>query len=228
MTAGEPLLLDRDFAAVLFDMDGTLIDSTPSVLRSWARWAEEYAVEPARLAGMHGMPARGVIARLLPEELWAEAEARITALEIADVAGVAILPGATEALAALSGQVPERSAVATSCTTDLFEARIRASRLPHPRVVVTASDVTHGKPDAEPYRLAAHRLGVDPAQCLVVEDAPAGLRAGKAARCATLAVTTTTSREDLIATGDADLVVATLADVRFLVTEAGVRVTSIT
>lgn len=210
-------LESRPFAAVLFDMDGTLIDSIPAVVRSWLRWAREEDVDPRRLAGFHGVPARGIAERLLPAERVDAAVARIEAIEVADVEGISVLPGALEALGALSG-APDRCAIATSCTAPLAAARIAATRLPVPRVVVTASDVTRGKPHPEPFLLAASRLGVEPSDCLVVEDAPGGLEAARAAGCATLAVTTTTAAADLIA----DAVVADLAAVSFEVADGQV------
>jgi mannitol-1-/sugar-/sorbitol-6-phosphatase len=210
-------LSDRRFAAVLFDMDGTLIDSTPVVVRSWVTWALERGIPPERLDGHHGVPAAQIVRGLVPEADVEAAIARINALEIADVDGITVLPGAAEALAAL----PEsRRAIVTSCTTPLAEARIRATGLLAPSVVVTADHVSTGKPDPAPYLLGARRLGVDPADCLVVEDAPSGLVAARAAGAATLAVTTTTPAERL----EADVVVGTLADVRFTADEDGVRV----
>lgn len=215
----------RTFAAVLFDMDGTLIDSIPVVIRSWVRWAQEEGVDPRRLAGFHGVPARGVISALLPPERVDAAFERIEAIEIADTEGIAILPGAVDALNALSAARTDGSdlaAIATSCTTPLALARIAATGLPAPAVVVTASDVAQGKPHPDPFLLAAARLGVNPADCLVVEDAPGGLEAARAAGCATLAVSTTTAVADLIA----DAVVGTLADVRLSVVAGRVRVTA--
>lgn len=211
----------RTFAAVLFDMDGTLIDSIPVVIRSWLRWAQEEGVDPHRLAGFHGVPARGIAERLLPPERVDAAVDRIEAIEVADMDGISVLPGTLDALAALTGDV-DHCAIATSCTTPLAAARIKATRLPVPQVVVTASDTPRGKPHPDPYLLAARRLGVDPRECLVVEDAPGGLEAARAAGCATLAVTTTTAVADLIA----DAVVDTLADVRMAVVDGLVRVTS--
>ncbi|WP_270887002.1 HAD-IA family hydrolase [Pedococcus sp. 5OH_020] len=217
-------LQDRHFAAVLFDMDGTLIDSIPVVVRSWLRWAAEEDVDPHRLAGFHGVPARGVAAALLAPERVDAAVERIEAIELADTAGITLLPGAADALAALSEAGPQGRdlcAIATSCTRPLAEARIRATRLPAPRVVVTATDVSRGKPHPEPFLLAAARLGVPASDCLVVEDAPGGLEAARAAGCATVAVSTTTAAADLIADG----VVDTLADVRFVVRQGRVHLT---
>jgi len=210
-------LIGRRFAAVLFDMDGTLIDSTPVVVRSWVTWALERGIAPERLEGHHGVPAAQIVRGLVPEEDVEAAIARINALEIADVDGITMLPGAAAAVAAL----PEaRRAIVTSCTRPLATARIAATGLLAPSVVVTADDVTTGKPDPAPYLLGARRLGVDPADCLVVEDAPSGLLAARAAGAATLAVTTTTPADRL----DADAVVGTLADVRFAADADGVRV----
>ena len=218
-----------DFAAVLFDMDGTLIDSIPVVIRSWLRWAQEEGVDPARLVGFHGVPARGIAEKLLPADRVDAAVDRIEAIEVADTEGITVLPGT---LATLTGAGPtnpatgvadDLCAIATSCTRPLADARVAATGLPVPRVVVTASDVRRGKPHPDPFLLAAQRLGVDPRECLVVEDAPGGLEAARAAGCATLAVTTTTVPADLIA----DAVVATLGDVRFSVVEGRVRVTGV-
>lgn len=209
-------LESRTFDAVLFDLDGTLIDSTPSVVRSWLTWAAEHGVDPRVLEGNHGVPAVQIIARVLPPDQVEAAHARIEELEVADVEGILTLPGSARALEVL-GPV---SAIVTSCTRALATARIAATGLRAPAVIVTASDVEIGKPDPAPYLLGARRLGVDPARCLVVEDAPSGLLAGHAAGCATLAVTTTTPAHVLLA----DAVVDTLDDVRFELTAQGVRV----
>jgi mannitol-1-/sugar-/sorbitol-6-phosphatase len=210
-------LSGRRFAAVLFDMDGTLIDSTPVVVRSWVTWALERGIDPKRLEGHHGVPAAQIVRGLVPEADVESAIARINALEIADVDGITVLPGAAEAVAAL----PEaRRAIVTSCTRPLAAARIEAAGLLAPSVVVTADDVPTGKPDPAPYLLGARRLGVDPADCLVVEDAPSGLISARTAGAATLAVTTTTPADQL----DADAVVGTLAGIRFAADADGVRV----
>ena len=209
-------LYGRLFAAVVFDMDGTLIDSTAVVVRSWLRWAQEHEVDPRRLQGFHGVPAAAIVAELLPAPRHESAVRRITELELADTAGIDVLPGAAEALAALA---PDRCAIATSCTAPLAAARIEASGLRAPRVLVTADDVERGKPHPDPFLLAAERLGVDPADCLVVEDAPGGLASAHAAGCSTLAVTTTTPRDELVA----DAVVTDLSQVTFSRTAAGLE-----
>ena len=211
------------FSGVLLDMDGTLIDSIPAVERSWLRWCEEYGVDPARLAGLHGVSASNVIAQLLPEERRAEAFARIREIEVHDVDGITLLLGAAELLAELAdGGVP--TAIVTSCTTDLADARIAATGLARPAALVTASDTARGKPWPDPWLQGARRLGLDPGGCLVVEDAVAGLRAARAARCGALvAVLGTTPRAEL--EPEADLVVADLTRLTPSVEGCRVRLT---
>ena len=210
-------LTGREFAAVLFDLDGTLVDSTEAVVRSWLRWAAEHDIDPRRLQGHHGVPAAQIVAMHVEPHRFDAARARIDELELDDVDGIVPLPGALESLAALPDG---RAAIATSCSRPLAAARIRAADLPAPRVLVTADDVEVGKPHPAPYLLAAELLGHDPADCLVVEDAPSGLVSARAAGCATLAVSTTHAGDEL----DADLVVGTLADVVWSVGRSGVSV----
>lgn len=210
-------LAGRVFDAVIFDMDGTLVDSTPAVLRAWNSWALEHDVTMDDLAGHHGVPAAGVVGAVLPAERHAAAIARINELELSDVHDIVVLPGAAEALACLA---QARNAIATSCTRPLANARIQAAGLIPPSVIVTVDDVARGKPHPDPFLEAARRLGVDPTRCLVVEDAPKGLQAATAAGCSTLAVVTTTPREDLLA----DAVVDDLAAVTFEVAEGGISV----
>lgn len=211
-------LTDRSFAAVIFDNDGTLVDSTGSVVRSWARWAEEYGVDPERLSGYHGVPAASIIEAIAPHVDPAAAFARIEALETADVDDVAALPGVLAAVADLAGAP---IAVATSATRGLAEVRLAAAGVEIDEVV-TIEDVERGKPAPDPFVEAARRLGVDPADCLVCEDAPSGVTAARAAGCAVLAVTTTSQADVLVG---ADLVVESLAGVSFAVTDGRVRVT---
>lgn len=215
---GEDLgpLTGRDFEAVLFDSDGTLIDSTAVVERCWARWTAEFGVDPAD--ARHGVPVIEIVDELIEPARRSRALARIRELELNDVDGVVPMPGAMEALESLDAMT---SAIATSCDRDLMEVRIAASRIPAPPVVVTRTDVEHGKPSPDPWLLAAERLGADPARCLVVEDSQAGLDAARAAGCATLALRTTCPG-DL----DADAVVDDLSRVRFEKGRNGVRLTS--
>ena len=187
-------LFARDFDAVLFDLDGTLIDSTASVIRSWRRFAEHYSVSAEALHANHGQPARALIAKLLPEELHAEGLERVTGLEVADAVGLAPIRGAR----AFYDAVPaDRRAIVTSGSVPIATARLDAAGFPHPDVFVTADDVTHGKPDPEPFLTAAERLGVDPTRCLVVEDAAAGIAAARAAGCAVLAMAGTVGADEL-------------------------------
>jgi mannitol-1-/sugar-/sorbitol-6-phosphatase len=210
-------LADEVFEAVIFDLDGTLIDSTPAVVRAWNTWASEYGLAPMDLRRYHGTPSASTVRAVMPEPLHEAAIRRITELELADLHDIVVLPGAADALASLEGA---RNAIATSCTVQLAEARIAAARLLPPSVLVTADDVTNGKPDPEPFLQASRRLGVDPRRCLVVEDAAKGLEAARAAGCFTLAVVTTTPRELL----DADAVVTDLSEIRFDAIHEGIRV----
>jgi sugar-phosphatase len=207
--------------ALLFDNDGTLISSLDSVYRCWTRWAKEYGITEEDFAAveLHGRPAAEIAADLLPAERVPEALARIEQLEIEDAAGgVVLLPGTR----ALLESVPvDRWAVVTSATGRLAEARlaevgVRAKHL------VSADDITRGKPDPEPFLLGARRLGVEPARCVVFEDAPAGLQAGRAAGMTTVALTTTHRAEELVA----DVVVPDLSAVSVQATDGGLEVTT--
>ena len=211
-------VIGQTFDAVLFDMDGTLIDSTPAVRRSWFAWCVERGLDPSFLAGAHGQPGRDIVASLVPAKEFEAAFERIQQIEIAEVSDVTILPGAAEALSVIQ---ENRKAIVTSCTQPLAAARITASRLVPPRVVVTADDVMRGKPDPEPFALGAQRLGFNPGRCLVVEDAPAGLRSAHEAGCTTLAVAGTHPAADL----NADLVITSLAELEFSTTPDGIHIT---
>ncbi|MEV0180978.1 HAD family hydrolase [Streptomyces sp. NPDC050625] len=206
--------------ALLFDNDGTLVSSLDSVDRCWARWAREFGITAEDFARveLHGRTAVEIVADLLPAEVVAEAVARVEQLEVEDVpdGGVRLLPGTRDFLDSLPA---ERWAVVTSATRRLAEARLDAVGV-RPKMLVAADDVTRGKPDPEPYLLAARRLGVDPARCVVFEDAPAGLRAGRAAGMTTVALATTHPAQELVA----DLVVDDLSALSALVTDGGVAI----
>ena len=212
-------LTDRSFAAVIFDNDGTLVDSTPAVRRSWSRWAREHDVQPELLVDRHGTPAAEIIAAVAPHVDPAAALQRIVHLETTDLDGVIPLPGAVEAVRALGRRY---AAIATSATRELGAARLDAAGIPKLDVVITYDDVKRGKPAPDPFLLAATRLGVEASECLVVEDANAGLAGARAAGCATLAVTTTLPAAELTA----DAIVTSLDDVRFALEGERVRVTS--
>ena len=214
-----PTLAGRTFAAVIFDNDGTLVDSAGAVVRSWVRWAEEHDVDPQRLTGYHGVPAATIIEEVAPHVDPVAAFTRIEELETDDVEGVVALPGVLAAVADLAGS---RIAVATSATRGLAAVRLEAAGIGIDEVV-TVDDVERGKPAPDPFVEAARRLEVDPTDCLVCEDAPSGVAAARAAGCAVLAVTTTSLAGEL---AGADLVVETLADVAFAVEDGRVRVSS--
>ena len=180
---------------VLFDLDGVLVDSTPAVARAWAGWAREHGFEPDEVVKKaHGRPSITTIRELLPHADHAAEDREMERREIADVDGVIPLPGALELLRALP---LERWAIVTSCTRALAHVRIGAARLPQPQHLVTSSDVKHGKPNPEPYLKGAQILGVPANECIVIEDAPAGIRAGKAAGASVLALRTTASDAEL-------------------------------
>ena len=220
--AAAPDPFDAPFDGVLLDLDGTLIDSIPAVERSWLRWCEEFGVDPYRLVGLHGVTAASVIATVLPEDRRDAAHVRIREIEVADVDGILVLPGAAELLRELAdGAVP--TAIVTSGTQDLAEARIAATGLRHPPVVVTASDVERGKPWPDPWLEGARRLEVDASRCLVVEDSVAGLRAARAAGCGALvAVTTPSTAADLAP--HADLVLDDVSQLSRVVEHGRLRV----
>jgi sugar-phosphatase len=194
---------------LLFDMDGTLIHSSPSVERHWRRWARRHERDDAErvLELVHGHRSVDAI-RLLAPQLDAEAEAaRIDAEQAADARGVTPMAYAVELLARLADG---DWAIVTSATQRLAAARLAAAVLPTPTVIVCAEDVEHGKPAPDGYLTAAARLGAPPASCIVIEDTPSGIQAGQRAGMMTLALATTNPRSAMTA---ADVQIAGLADV---------------
>jgi sugar-phosphatase len=179
-----------DVRAVLLDMDGTLVDSDAAVERAWAAWAAEYGADIAAvLAVAHGSPAERTVRRMLTDrddEALDTAAARQLALQYDDLSDVVAAVGAHELVATLS-RLGLPWAVVTSADHRLAKARLDAAGI-CPPVLVTFEDVLAGKPAPDGYLLAAERLGVHPARCLVVEDAEVGLRAGRAAGAMTAAL----------------------------------------
>src|SRR2546429_4462890 len=174
---------------VLFDLDGVLVDSTPAVARVWAWWAREHGFEPDEVVRKaHGRPSIATISELLPHADHAAEDREVERREIADVQGVIPLPGAMELLQALP---LDRWAIVTSCTRALAQVRIGAAGLPKPRHLVTSTAGKQGKPDPEPYLKSAQFLRVPPSDCIVIEDAPARIRGGKAAGARRIAPRTT-------------------------------------
>jgi len=186
-------------SALLFDLDGVLVDSTPAITRVWTKWAIEHGFEPEKtVRESHGRPSLEVVRELLPNANHEVENLRIELSEMEDTEGVIPLPGALDLLASLP---PGCWAIVTSCTRPLAEVRIRAAGLPVPPTIVTSSDITNGKPHPEPYLKGALALGVGPADCIVLEDVPAGILSGKAAGARVIALRTTSPDPDLIAAG---------------------------
>jgi sugar-phosphatase len=184
-------------AAICFDMDGTLVDSTAVVERNWRRFADRHGLDAESFLGqVHGIRSSDAIAVVAP---WLDARAeadRLDAEEADDVDGLRPVPGAGELLAALPD---DAWAVVTSAGRLLAEARLAAAGLPLSRVLVCSEDTSAGKPDPDGYLTAARLLGAAPADCLVVEDVPAGVAAGRAAGMLVVGITTNHSAGDLAA-----------------------------
>lgn len=184
------LLPDHSFAAMLFDMDGTLINSIAAAENVWAKWAKSHGIDVATfLPGIHGRRAIDTISSLNLPTLDAATEAAyITQAEIAEVQGVEEIPGASAFLI----RIPlSRWAVVTSAPRQLALTRLKAAGLPLPQVLITAEDVERGKPQPDGYLLAAKQLGVDCADCLIFEDAEIGIAAALAAGGQLVVVTAT-------------------------------------
>jgi sugar-phosphatase len=176
------------YEAFLFDMDGTLITSTLAAERVWTRWAERHGLDAAALLSvMHGVRAIDTIRNQNLPDIDLDAEvAWVERGEIEDVEGVAPIPGAIDFIKRLP---PDRWAVVTSASVPLARARLKAAGVTPPSVMVTAEDVERGKPDPAGYLKAAAILGFDIADCLVFEDAEAGIKAGEAAGADVMVVT---------------------------------------
>ncbi|MFC3579982.1 HAD-IA family hydrolase [Sphingomonas hylomeconis] len=183
----------RRFAAFLFDMDGTILSSIASAERSWTIWAERQGLDvPSFLPTIHGVRTVETIRRLALPGIDPEAEAAwVTAAEMADVDDIEPIPGAPAFLAALPAHA---WAVVTSAPRALAERRLQAAGLPLPPLMIAAEDVTAGKPAPDCFLLAAERLGVAAADCMVFEDAPAGIAAAEAAGAAVIVITATHHR----------------------------------
>jgi sugar-phosphatase len=196
--------------AVLFDMDGVLVDSTHAVARVWRKWALERGFDPEKVVrAAHGRPSIDTVRDFLPNADSNAENLEVERQEVEDLEGVVAMPGAQ----ALVTSIPAgRWTVVTSATRPLAEVRLRAAGIPIPESLITADDIQLGKPHPEPYQKAAARLGYVASECVVVEDAPAGIRAGKAAGARVIAVPTTSNRRELERAG-ADWVVRNCADI---------------
>ncbi len=200
---------------ILFDMDGVLISSIGSVNRCWRRWAAQYGIPNAdRFIVPHGRRAIEIVKMLRPD-IDPEAGLRVIEdMELDDIADLQVLPGVRTLLASLP---PDRWAIVTSATHRLLLGRLQAAGLPVPSRIISGDMVDRGKPDPEPYQRGAALLGFAPADCLVVEDAPSGVGAGRAAGCSVLGVLGTHQSEELtyatwILPSLADLTVEATAD----------------
>jgi len=174
----------------LFDLDGTLVNSKPAVERAWIKLAQEAQIPLEKMVGLHGIPAEQSLRMLLEgrseDEIrsWVD---RIEFLESSDTAGVIAIPGAKNLLNELNTRgIPWT--IVTSCTIPLALSRVKAAGIEMPDHSVTFNDVKLGKPHPEPFILGAKRIGLEPNQCWVIEDAPAGVKSGKSAGCTVAAV----------------------------------------
>lgn len=182
--------------ALLFDMDGTLVDSTAVVERTWGRFAERHGLNPVEvLHAAHGRRTAETVEMFAPPGVDTDAEtARIVAEEIADTEGIVEVPGARRFLQRLPAN---RWAVVTSASRELALRRMKAAGVPVPPILISAEDVSSGKPAPEGYLAAAQALGVAPCDCLSFEDAKAGLDSAHAAGTRVIALATTLSADDL-------------------------------
>jgi mannitol-1-/sugar-/sorbitol-6-phosphatase len=205
-------MLNISCKALLFDLDGVLIDSTPAVERVWSAWARERGLDPDHVVRKaHGRPSIATIRELLPDADHEKENREVERREILDVDGIVPLPGVRELLTSLPAN---RWTIVTSGTRPLAQARIRAAALSAPSRFITASDITRGKPDPEPYLRGAAILGFAPQDCVVVEDTSAGVRAGKAASARVIA-TRNTEVSDILVTAGADWIVKDCSALRF-------------
>lgn len=195
--------------AILFDLDGVLVDSTVAVERVWRKWAHDRGVDAeCVMANAHGRRSIETI-RITAPHLDAEQEnLAVERMEIADKEGIVAIPGARQLLMVLPR---ERFIIVTSATSALASTRLEYAGLMAPEHMITADDVTHGKPSPEPYLRGAAALGFAPADCVVFEDTPAGVQSGKAAGMRVIALTTTYPSAEL---KEADVLVDSLADVK--------------
>jgi sugar-phosphatase len=203
-------------SAILFDLDGVLVDSTRAVDREWRAWAARKGVDgDAIMAIAHGVRTVEVIRRVAPH-LDAELEASLIESEEAeDKEGVVVMPGAVE----LVSSIPDgRWGVVTSGSRLLASTRLEYCGIPLPRVLITSDDVTHGKPHPEPYLKGAEGLGFGPADCLVIEDAPAGIQSGLSGGMKVVGITSTYAAEKLV---HADAVIGKLREIHVSSNGAG-------
>lgn len=201
-------MLSFECSAILFDLDGVLVDSTPSVERQWRTWAREQGLDEEKVLGIaHGVRTVEVVRAMAPL-LDPEAEARkLERREAEDHEGVVAMPGAMELVRALPA---DRWAVVTSGTRALALSRLELAAIPLPNILIAADDVVCGKPHPEPYLKAAERMAIQPQQCLVFEDAPAGIRSAQAGGMKVIGMASTFDPKSL---QEADAVIQSLGQV---------------
>jgi len=205
---------------LLFDLDGVLVDSTPAVARVWSAWACEQGFDPEKIVqAAHGRPSIATIRELLPQADAEEEDGIVEQRELHDMEGMVALPGAIDLLSIFP---EDRWGVVTSGTRTLASKRLHTAGLPIPKHFVTASDIRKGKPDPEPYLIGVESLGFPAADCIVVEDAPAGVESALAAGTRVIALRTTAKDEDLRAAG-ANWIVDNLSFVCGFVTHDGLE-----
>ena len=204
--------------AILFDLDGVLVDSTRAVVRIWSEWAEQKGIEAERVLEVaHGRRTIETV-RLVAPHLDAEAETEeLQRIEIGNLDGMLEVEGALE----LVSSIPDDGwTVVTSGPRPLATNRLEHVGIPVPEHFVAAEDVTEGKPHPEAYLKGAEILGVNPEACLVIEDAPSGIQAGKSAGMTVISVATTHDEDEL---SEADAVIASLMDLRVIPGSSGSR-----
>jgi len=220
--------------AILFDMDGTLLDSTASVQRAWEYWGRLYPHLDIHeiLRTSHGVRTIDNLRKHNPEIPEADLQGKVYDFEMAIVneskaaeargeTGIVLLPGVMELLNALGDK---GWAICTSATHAYADGALEAAHIPQPPVFVTADDVARGKPFPDPYLLGAEKSGVDPTRCLVVEDAPSGIASGKSARCKVVAVCTSHTRERMLQT-EPDVLINDLTSMSIEKVAEGIEVT---
>ena len=182
-------------SAILFDMDGTLVDSMAHDEQQWIRWGARYGIDPQPILKIsHGRRTEEIIREVAPHLATEEEFARFADEELSNLDGIRAVAGA----AALLSTLPRETwALVTSAPCELAHRRMDCAGLPLPSVIVSADDVKNGKPHPEGVLLAARRLGVEPAHCLVIEDTPAGIQAARAGGMRSLGIMTTYSCEEL-------------------------------
>jgi sugar-phosphatase len=197
--------------AILFDLDGVLIDSTTSIVQHWREWADKHNLDlETILQNAHGVRTIETMRVVAPHLNLEDEAARFTANEIIDTAGVIAIQGSYNLLSSIP---PDCWAIITSCGLMLVKARMAAAGLPIPETLITADDVQNGKPSPEPYLMGAQRMYLPVDRCVVVEDAPAGITAGKKAGMRVIAIASTHPREELLENG-ADFVLEKLENLR--------------